>query len=141
LTSPAAGQVAPAKYLRKTHFRRFAASQLYVSTLRIVTPPKEIVMTASTKTPLEHVGDVLKQLKDMRHHSKNNVEHLTEQWLLFDGELKALKQAEAIEALMMRQSELHSALEAQIEALEALAVELTPKEEEPETTAPQKTRH
>jgi hypothetical protein len=97
-------------------------------------------MTASTKTPLEHVGDVLKQLKDMRHHSKNNVEHLTEQWLLFDGELKALKQAEAIEALMMRQSELHSALEAQIEVLEALAVELTPKEEEPETTPAQPSR-
>jgi hypothetical protein len=94
-------------------------------------------MTASTKTPLDHVNDVLKQLKDMRHHSKNNVEHLTEHWLLFDGELKKLKQAEPIEALMTRQSELHGALEAQIEILEALAVELTPKEEEAESeTAP-----
>ena len=98
-------------------------------------------MTASTKTPFDHVNDVVKQLKDMRHHSKNNVEHLTEHWLLFDGELKALKQAEPIEALMMRQSELHSALEAQIEALEALAVELTPKEEEAEATAPPPSRH
>jgi len=99
-------------------------------------------MTASTKTPLEHVGDVLKQLKDMRHHSKNNVEHLTEHWLLFDGELKSLKQAEPIEALMTRQSELHDALQAQIDVLEELVVELTPKEEEePETTAPQKARH
>jgi hypothetical protein len=96
---------------------------------------KEIVMTASTTTPLEHVSNVLQQLKDMRHHSKNNVEHLTEHWLLFDGELKKLKQAEPIEALMMRQSELHSALEAQIEAMEALAVELTPKEEESEAAA------
>lgn len=94
-------------------------------------------MTASNKTSLEHVGDVLKQLKDMRHHSKNNVEHLIEQWLLFDGELKALKQAEPIEVLMMRQSELHDALEAEIEALEKLATELTPKEEEPETALPQ----
>ena len=92
-------------------------------------------MTASTKTPFDHVNDVVKQLKDMRHHSKNNVEHLTEHWLLFDGELKALKQADATEALMTRQSELHSALETQIEALEALAVELTPKEEEEAETA------
>ena len=45
-------------------------------------------MTATTKTPLEHVSDVLKQLKDRRHYSKTNVEHLTTQWLLFDGELK-----------------------------------------------------
>ena len=94
-------------------------------------------MTASTTTPLENVGNVLQQLKDMRHHSKNNVEHLTEHWLLFDGELKALKQAESIEALMMRQSELHSALEAQIEVLEALAAERAPKEEEAEAASQQ----
>lgn len=95
-------------------------------------------MTASTKTPLEHVSDVLKQMKDMRHLSRNNVEHLTAQWLLFDGEMKALKQADAIEALMTRQSELHDALEAEIEVLEKLAVELTPVEEEPEPAAPRK---
>ena len=98
-------------------------------------------MTASTKTPLEHVGNVLQQLKDMRHHSKNNVEHLTEHWLLFDGELKSLKQADPIEALMTRQAELHDALEAQIEALEALTVELTPKEEEAEDAPAQQSRH
>ena len=99
-------------------------------------------MTASTKTPFDHVNDVVKQLKDMRHHSKNNVEHLTEHWLLFDGELKTLKQAEPIEALMTRQSELHSALEAQIEAMEKLAIELTPREEEePEAAPAQASRH
>ena len=99
-------------------------------------------MTASTKTPFDHVNDVVKQLKDMRHHSKNNVEHLTEHWLLFDGELKTLKQAEPIEALMTRQSELHSALEAQIEAMEKLAIELTPQEEEePEAAPAQASRH
>ena len=92
-------------------------------------------MTADSKTPLEHVGDVLNQLKEMRHYSKTNVEHLTTQWLLFDGELKKLKQAGAIEALMTRQSELHDALEKQIEALEELVVELTPKEEEGESAA------
>ena len=58
-----------------------------------------------TKTPVDHVTDTLSQLKEMRHYSKNNVEMLTTQWLLFDGELSKLKQAEKIEGLMMRQGE------------------------------------
>ena len=40
------------------------------------------------KTPADHVADTLAQLKEMRHYSKTNVEHLTATWLLFDGELK-----------------------------------------------------
>ena len=97
-------------------------------------------MTASTKTPLEHVGDALKQLKEMHHYSKNNVERLSAQWLLFDGELKKLKQAGRIEELMTRQAELHEAIEAEIAALEELSVELAPKEEEAEA-APVPTKH
>ena len=93
-------------------------------------------MTASTKTPLEHVGDVLKQLKEMHHYSKNNVERLSAQWLLFDGELKKLKQAERIEELMTRQAELHEAIEAEIAELEELSVELAPKEEESDGAPP-----
>jgi hypothetical protein len=87
-------------------------------------------MTADTKTPLEHVKDVVNQLKEMHHYAKTNVERLTAQWLLFDGELKKLKQADRIEALMTRQGELHDALAADIAALEELVVELTPAEEE-----------
>ena len=87
-------------------------------------------MTADTKTPLEHVKDVVNQLKEMHHYAKNNVERLTAQWLLFDGELKKLKQAERIEALMTRQGEIYEALETDIAALEELVVELTPKEED-----------
>ena len=87
-------------------------------------------MTAETKTPLEHVNAVLAQLKEMRHYSKTYVEQLTAQWLLFDGELKSLKRADAVENLMTRQAELHDALEAQIEEMEALAVELQPPPEE-----------
>ena len=34
-------------------------------------------MTATNKSPFEHVGDVLNQLKEMRHYSKANVERLT----------------------------------------------------------------
>ena len=99
-------------------------------------------MTATNKTPFEHVGDVLKQLKEMRHYSKNNVECLTAQWLLFDGELKKLKEAGHIEQLMTRQGELHEALEAEIERLEGLAIELAPKEDEgEEAPAPSSTKH
>ena len=87
-------------------------------------------MTADTKSPLEHLKDVVLQLKEMHHYAKNNVERLTAQWLMFDGELKQLKQAERIENLMQRQGELHDALVTDIAALEELVVELSPKEED-----------
>lgn len=83
-------------------------------------------MTTVAKTPFEHVNDVVAQLKEMRHYAKNNVEALTAQWLLFDGELKKLQQAGPIETLMTRQSELHDALNDQIAAFEELAVKLQP---------------
>lgn len=91
-------------------------------------------MSADTKTPFEHVNATLTQLKEMRHYSKNNVELLTTQWLLFDGELSKLKQAQKIESLMVRQGELHDALEAEIAELEELAVQLQPTPEESEGT-------
>ena len=87
-------------------------------------------MSADAKTPLDHVNDTVAQLKEMRHYSKNNVELLTTQWLLFDGELSKLRQAERIEALMTRQGELHEALEDEIATLEALAQTLQPPPEE-----------
>lgn len=93
-------------------------------------------MTADTKTQLEHLSDVVSQLKEMRHYAKNNVERLTAQWMLFDGELKKLKHVEQIEELMTRQGELHDSLEAEIAALEEVVVKLTPKEEEGESAQP-----
>ena len=91
-------------------------------------------MTAENKTPLEQVNDVVSQLKEMRHYAKNNVERLTAQWMLFDGDLKKFKQTERIESLMTHQSEFYDELDADIAALEALVVELTPVEEpEPPT--------
>lgn len=87
-------------------------------------------MSTDTKTPFEHINDVLAQLKEMRHYAANNVESLTTQWLLFDGELKKLKQAKPIEALMTRQSELHDALNEEIAVLEELAVPLQPSPED-----------
>jgi hypothetical protein len=109
---------------------RFGGSQLCAATLGKPWETRGIAMTAVTKSPLEHVNDVLAQLKEMRHYAKNNVEALTAQWLLFDGELKKLKQAGSIETLMTRQSELHDALNDQIATFEELAVTLQPPPEE-----------
>ncbi|AXK72820.1 hypothetical protein DWG18_11380 [Lysobacter sp. TY2-98] len=83
-------------------------------------------MSAESKTPFDHVNDTVTQLKEMRHYSKANVERLTTQWLLFDSELKKLKQADRIEDLMVRAGELHEAIEAEIAELEELAVSLQP---------------
>jgi septation ring formation regulator EzrA len=92
-------------------------------------PKQEVAMSADTKTPFDHVNDTLTQLKEMRHYSKGNVERLSTQWLLFDGELKKLKQAERIEDLMVRAGELHDAIEAEISELEELSVTLKPAAE------------
>jgi hypothetical protein len=54
------------------------------------------------KTPVDHLADTLAQLKEMRHYSKTNVEHLTATWILFDGELSKLKRTDKIEDLMAR---------------------------------------
>ena len=78
------------------------------------------------KTPLDHVHDTLSQLKEMRHYSKNNVEMLTREWLLFDGELSKLGQTAKIEDLMERQGTFYDALEAVIADMEELAVKLQP---------------
>jgi hypothetical protein len=82
------------------------------------------------KTELDHVADTLSQLKEMRHYSKNNVELLTTQWLMFDGELSKLEQAGKIEQLMMKQSDFHAALETTITDLEEVKNELTPATDE-----------
>ncbi|ALN82436.1 hypothetical protein LA76x_4325 [Lysobacter antibioticus] len=79
---------------------------------------------------MDQVNAALNQLKEMRHYAKNYVEQLTAQWLLFDGELKKLKQAENIEELMTRQGELYDALEKEIAELEVVVVALQPAPEE-----------
>lgn len=88
-------------------------------------------MSEDSKTPLDHVNDTLTQLKEMRHYAKNNVELLTTQWLMFDGELKKLGQAERVEELMSRQSGFYDSLESVISEMEALAGQLQPPPEEP----------
>jgi len=83
----------------------------------------------NAKKPADHIGDTLSQLKEMRHYSKNNVEALTAEWLLFDGELSKLKLADKIADLMDRQGQLHEALETTITELEEVLEKMTPEPE------------
>jgi len=83
----------------------------------------------SSKTAADHLADTLAQFKEMRHYSKANVEHLTASWILFEGELKGLKQTEKIEDLMNRQSQFYDALEGTIEDLEKILEEMTAEPE------------
>jgi hypothetical protein len=103
----------------------FTAGQHRLTTLRM-NLQRRSPMSADTKTPLEHVNDTVVQLKEMRHYAKNNVELLTTQWLLFDGELSKLQRAEKIEQLMTLQGQFYDALEEAIADLEGLSVELQP---------------
>lgn len=84
------------------------------------------------KTAADHLNDTLAQLKEMRHYSKANVEHLTASWILFEGELKGLKQTEKFEDLMNRQSQFYDALESTIESLEEQHKEMTAEPEQAE---------
>lgn len=82
------------------------------------------------KTAVDQVTDTLSQLKEMRHYAKNNTEALTATWMLFDGELKKLKQTDKIEGLMNIQGQLHEALEAAITDLEEVLEKIKPAPEE-----------
>jgi citrate synthase len=84
----------------------------------------------NAKTPADYIVDTVAQLKEMRHYSKNNVEALTAAWLLFDGELSKLKQAEKLADLMDRQGQLHEALETVIADLEEVLAKMQPAPEE-----------
>jgi hypothetical protein len=85
---------------------------------------------APAKTSAGLVTDALAQLKEMRHYSKSNVEHLTSIWMLFDGELSGLGRTDRIEELMNRQGQLHDALEAVISELEEALKEMPPPAEQ-----------
>jgi hypothetical protein len=84
---------------------------------------------APEKTPADYLSDTLAQLKEMRHYSKTNVEHLTAMWMLFEGELAKIKRTDKIEDLMNRQSQLHEALEAVIADLQDELPKLQPAPE------------
>ena len=54
----------------------------------------------SEKTDIDKSRDIISQLKEMGHYSKENIVKLGEFWLLLEGELKQKKNAEAVEQLL-----------------------------------------
>ncbi|GJL74499.1 hypothetical protein [Nitrosomonas sp.] len=66
------------------------------------------------KSDLEKSRDIISQLKEMHHYSKNNIEKLGEFWLLLDGGLKQKENAKKLEILLAHQSAFHDALESMI---------------------------
>jgi hypothetical protein len=66
------------------------------------------------KTALEKSRDIISQLKEMRHYSKNNIEKLAEFWMLLDGEMKQKKIASRVEELMSQQNAFHNTIESLI---------------------------
>jgi hypothetical protein len=66
------------------------------------------------KSDLEKSRDIISQLKEMHHYTKNNVEKLGEFWLQLDDELKQKDNAKRMEVLLKHESEFHDALEALI---------------------------
>ena len=85
-------------------------------------------MSDTPKSVADHLVDSLAQLKEMRHYSKGNVEHLTSMWMLFDGELSGLKRIDKVDDLMSRQGQMHDALEAVIADLEEILQGMKEKE-------------
>jgi hypothetical protein len=85
-------------------------------------------MSETAKSVADHLVDSLAQLKEMRHYSKGNVEHLTSMWMLFDGELSGLKRIDKVDDLMSRQGQMHDALEAVIADLEDVLQGIREKE-------------
>jgi hypothetical protein len=85
-------------------------------------------MSDTAKSVVDHLVDSLAQLKEMRHYSKGNVEHLTSMWMLFDGELAGLKRIDKIDDLMSRQGQMHDALEAVIADLDDVLQGIREKE-------------
>lgn len=71
-------------------------------------------MTEQTneKTDIDKSRDIISQLKEMGHYSKENIVKLGEFWLLLEGEMKQKKNAEAVEQLLNHQNAFNEALEA-----------------------------
>jgi hypothetical protein len=82
----------------------------------------------SEKTPLQKLKNVLSQLKEMEHYARNNMESLSEIWLLLDDEFKKQKTlAERANDLLKAQSTMQEQLGSVIEDFEKASAEMEKK--------------
>jgi len=82
----------------------------------------------SEKTPLQKLKDVVSQLKEMGHYARNNMESLSEIWLLLDDEFKKRKMlADRANDLLKAQSTMQEQLTSVIEDFEKACAEMEKK--------------
>ena len=68
------------------------------------------------KTPLEKLRTVVSQLKDIEHHARNNLERLSEIWLLLEEDFKKKKTlAERVNDLLKAEGAMEDLLKAVIQ--------------------------
>lgn len=80
------------------------------------------------KTPADKLKDVVSKLKEMEHHSRGNMESLSEIWLLLEEEFKKKKQlAERANDLLKAGGALEELLKKVIEEFEKERAELEKK--------------
>ncbi|KPK07297.1 MAG: hypothetical protein AMJ64_06915 [Betaproteobacteria bacterium SG8_39] len=78
----------------------------------------------SEKTPLQKLKDVVSQLKEMEHYARNNMESLSEIWLLLDDEFKKQKTlADRANDLLKAQGTMQEQLASVIEDFEKACAE------------------
>ena len=68
------------------------------------------------RTPLEKLKTVVSQLKDIEHHARNNLERLSEIWLLLEEDFKKKKSlAERVNDLLKAEGAMEDLLKAVIQ--------------------------
>jgi len=82
----------------------------------------------SEKTPPQKLKDIISQLKEMEHYARNNMESLSEIWLLLDDEFKKRKiLADRANDLLKAQSTMQEQLASVIEDFDKECAELEKK--------------
>jgi len=82
----------------------------------------------SEKTPLQKLKDIVSQLKEMEHYARNNMESLSEIWLLLDDEFKKRKAlADRANDLLKAQGAMQEQLASVIEDFDKECAELEKK--------------
>jgi mevalonate kinase len=85
------------------------------------------------KTPAEKLKDVVSQLKEMEHYARNNMERLSEIWLLLEEHFKKQNKQ-----LVERANDLLKAEGAFEDLLKKIIPEFEKEGAEPEKKAPKK---
>jgi glycyl-tRNA synthetase beta subunit len=77
------------------------------------------------KTPLEKLKTVVSQLKDIEHHSRGNLERLSEIWLLLEEDFKKKKfLAERVNDLLKAEGATEDLLKAVIQEFDKECAEM-----------------